>query len=112
MSSANFLLPDSRFPQIETHVNLLKHTDVPHVLGTHPHPSDPIPQAGRIPWINTDVIITGRHLLRTYPAIVKDVLCGQETPSGLKLVVQLTRLDSNAPFRDVTLDYDDVVEAR
>jgi hypothetical protein len=102
---------DSCSPQIEVHVNLLKHADVPHVLGTHPHPLD-IPRSERIPWINTPVIVTGRHAMRTYPCIVKTVLTGQKTPSGLKLQIQPTHLDPNAPFRLLTLDYDNVVEAR
>jgi len=99
-------------PQIEVHVNLLKHAAVPRVLGTHPHPSNAIPGSERIPWINTAVIITGRHSMRTYPGIVKSVLTGQQTPSGLKLQIQATHIDPNAPFRLLTLDYDNVVEAR
>jgi hypothetical protein len=98
-------------PQIEMHVNLLKHAVVPHVLGSHP-PSNAIPRSERIPWIGTAVIVTGRHSMRTYPGIVKDVLPGQRTPSGLKLQIQPTLIDPNTPFRLLTLDYDNVVEAR
>jgi len=107
-----FTALDSCSPQIEAHVNLLKHAVVPHVLGTHPHPSNAIPRSERIPWINTDVIVTGRHSMRTYPGIVKSVLTGQQTPSGLKLQIQPTYVDPNTPFRLLTLDYDNVVEAR
>jgi len=103
---------DSCSLQIETHVNLLKHAVVPHVLGTHPHLSNAIPRSERIPWINTAVIVTGRHSMRTYPGIVKDVLPGQQTPSGLKIQIEPTCVDPNRPFTLLTLDYDNVVEAR
>ena len=42
--------------------------------------------------------------------IVKDVLHGQDTASGLKLAIQLAHLDPSAPFRTTVIDYDDVVE--
>ena len=99
-------------PQIEAHIKLLKRAVVPHVLGTHPQPSNAIPRSERIPWINTAVIVTGRHSMRTYPGIVKNVLTGQQTASGLKLQIQPTYMDPNLPFRLITLDYDNVVEAR
>ena len=50
--------------------------------------------------------------MRTYPGIVKSVLTGQQTPSGLKLQIQPTHIDPNTPFSLLTLDYDNVVEAR
>jgi ribosomal protein L24 len=98
--------------QIEAHINLLKHAVVPHVLGTHPRPSNAIPLSERLPWINTAVFVSGRHSMRTYPGIVKNVLTGQQTASGLKLQIQPTHMDPNLPFRLITLDYDNVVEAR
>jgi hypothetical protein len=107
-----FTALDSCSRQIEAHVNLLKHAVVPQVLGTHPHPSNAIPRSEWIPWINTAVIVTGRHSMRTYSGIVKNVLTGQQTPSGLKVQVQPTCIDSNMPFRLLTLDYDNIVEAR
>ena len=45
-------------------------------------------------------------------ATVKDILCNQPTPSGLRVVVQMNHLDSTTPFRQLVLDYDSVVEAR
>ena len=42
--------------------------------------------------------------------VVKDVLRGQDTASGLKIAIQLTRLDPSSPFRTTVVDYDDVVE--
>jgi hypothetical protein len=94
------------------HVNLLRPAAVPSVLGMHPKVKGAISQPERIPWINTEIIIFGGRVLRTYPGIVKDVLVNQPTPSGLKLVIEITALDSTAPFRRITLDYDHVVEAR
>jgi len=68
---------------------------------------------GHVPWIGTPVIvIKEKHPFRTYPAMVTDVLCGQEMLSGLKLTIQLTRFDSTMPCKRLTLDYDDVVEQR
>jgi hypothetical protein len=59
-----------------------------------------------------EVIITGRHSEKTRLATVKDVLCNQPTPSGLRVVVQMKALESTTPFRQLVLDYDSVVEAR
>jgi hypothetical protein len=50
--------------------------------------------------------------MKGYPGVVKDVICNQRTPSGLKVVVQITSLDPSAPFRIIIVDYDMVVEAR
>lgn len=85
--------------------------DVPHAL-VPAAPFNVVSMSERIPWINTPVFITGRHPLRTCPGIVLGVLPGQQTPSGIRIEIQLTRLDSASPFRRLTLDYDDVVEAR
>ena len=66
-----------------------------------------------VPWIGTPVIvIKEKHPFRTYPAMVTDVLCGQEMLSGLKLMIQLTCFDPTTPCKRLTLDYDDVVEQR
>jgi hypothetical protein len=47
--------------------------------------------------------------LEGYVGIVKDVLCGQDTASGLKMAIQLVHLDSSTPFKTTVVDYDDVV---
>jgi len=66
-----------------------------------------------VPWISTEVIITKLGSpLKGYVGIVKDVLRGQDTATGLKIVVQLTHLDPSSPFRTTVVDYDDVVEKR
>jgi hypothetical protein len=98
--------------KLTLHVNVLKHIAVPHVFGTQIQPPSVIPKSEHVPWLGTNVVITGRHPLRTRPAIVKDVLCNQPTASGLKVVIEITSLDPNAPFPRLTLDYDSVLEAR
>ena len=50
--------------------------------------------------------------LKGYVAVVKDVLHGQDTLSGLKTFVQLLHLDPSAPFKTAIVDYDDVVEQK
>jgi hypothetical protein len=91
-------------------VNLLKRVDVPHVLGKHPQGGGAIGRPERVPWINKEIIVVkDGHAFRTLKGIVKDVLCNQPTPSGLKLVIQMNSIMS---FQSITLDYDGVVEAR
>ena len=99
-------------PQIfNASVNFLKHAAVPHVIGTHPQDEGAIGRFERVPWINKEIIIVKNgHAFRTWKGIVKDVICNQQTPSGLRLVVQL--LNSNMGLPNMTLDYDWVVEAR
>ena len=100
----------------EFHVNQLKLTTVPffHTSSTLlVEADDSQPKADRVPWIGTFVINTklgSPH--KGYVGVVKDVLCGQDTTSSLKIVVQLTHLDPSSPFRTIVFDYDDVVEQR
>ena len=66
-----------------------------------------------MPWISTHVIITKLGSpLKGYVGVVKDVLRGQDTASGLKIVIQLTNFDPSAPYKTLIFDYDDVVEQR
>jgi hypothetical protein len=92
-------------------MNLLKRVAVPLVLGKQCPRLNNTPRH-RVPWINIEIIIAERHAQKGYKGIIIDVLCNQQTPSGLKLLIQLTALDPNSPFRRFILDYDDVVEAR
>jgi hypothetical protein len=93
--------------------NLLKHSHVPLVLGLHPKHAGTIPRSERVPWLNLEIIVTAPgHPMKGYPGVIKDVLCNQRTPSGLRVVVQITSLDATAPFRCINLDYDHVLEAR
>lgn len=65
----------------------------------------------RVPWIGTRVVITKLgNPFKGRTGVVKDVLCGQETASGLKIGLQLEYLDPSSPFKSMVVDYDDVVE--
>lgn len=91
----------------EIHANSLKHTTVPHVLARmHPKDNGAIPSE-RVPWLGTEIIVTGRHGYKTRKGVITNVLHNQHTPSGLRVEVCL-----NVPFRHVVLDYDHVGEAR
>ena len=59
--------------------------------------------------INLLKCATVPHVLGKHLQPVKDVLCNQPTPSGLKLVVQMNSIMIHP---SITLDYDGVVEAR
>jgi hypothetical protein len=66
-----------------------------------------------VPWIGISVIITklgSPH--KGYVGIVKDVLRGQDTASGLKIIMQLVHINPSCPFKKIVVDYDDVVEQR
>ena len=74
---------------------------------------DFLSKADRVPWIGTNVIITKLGSpIKGYVGVVKDVLCGQDTASGLKIDIQLAHLNPSSPFRRTIVDYDDVVEER
>ena len=74
---------------------------------------DFLSKADSVPWIGTNVIITKQgNPFKGYVGIVKNVLYGQDTASGLKIAVQLTHLNPSAPFKITLIDYDDVVEQR
>jgi len=91
-------------------VNLLTRATVPHVLGTHPQSEGAIGRFERVPWLDKEIIIVkDGHAFQTLKGIVKDVLCNQPTPSGLRLVVQMNSINT---FLSITLDYDSAVEAR
>ena len=109
-----FASPVDPFPQmLETHINLLKLASTIHVLGKRPDShANSIPGSGRVPWINTTVIISDRHALKAKVGIVKDVFCNQATASGLKVEVELTTFDATMSLKRLILDYDNVIEAR
>ena len=66
-----------------------------------------------MPWISTHVIITKvGSPFKGNTGVVKDVLRGQDTASGLKIVIQLERMNPSSPFKKIVVDYDDVVEKR
>jgi hypothetical protein len=70
-------------------------------------------KADSVPWIGTYVIITKLGSpLKGYVGIVRDVLRGQDTASGLKIAIQLVHHDPSSPFKTTVVDYDDVVEQK
>jgi hypothetical protein len=94
----------------EEHLNLLKISDVPHILSVPPEKMGPIiPRSDPVPWLNMEVLIVDRHPLKGWKAIIKDVLCNQATTSGLKVVISY---EASIPFKTYVLDYDNVVDAR
>lgn len=79
------------------------------MLGTQPPDEGAIGRSERVPWINTEIIIVQpNHPFRTMRGVVKDVICNQQTPSGLRIVVQ----PNFVGLPNITMDYDGVVEAR
>ena len=86
------------------------HANVPSLLGSQSCPPAAVPRSEQVPWINTTIIvIAANHPLRTYQGVVKDILCNQSTSSGLRVVIQLI---STSMVMPLTLDYDDIMEAR
>jgi hypothetical protein len=64
-----------------------------------------------VPWIGISVTITQiGNPLKGYSGVVKNVLRGQQTVSGLKIEMQLAHLDPSSPFRTVLVDHDHIVE--
>ena len=66
-----------------------------------------------MPWpgIGTHVIILKHGSpFKGYVGIVKDVVCGQDTASSLKIIMQLVYHNPSAPFWTMPVDYDDIIE--
>jgi hypothetical protein len=101
----------SYFRQIfDVSVNLLKHATVPHVFGTHPQDGGAIGRSEQVPWINNEVLVIAHgNPYRQQRGIVKDVICNQPTPSGLRVVVQMNSILATP---NILFDYDGVVEAK
>lgn len=59
----------------------------------------------------TVVNIQKKHQMKGQRAIIKDVLCGQKTGSGLQVVIQYTGFDPSHPMHKETIDYDHVLHA-
>ena len=84
-----------------------------HAPAAQPSTLPNLSQANKVPWLDTSVIIIkAGHPYRGYSAAVKNVLTHQTTPSGLKVQIQLSHLDFTSPFWTLTVDYDDIIEAR
>jgi hypothetical protein len=66
-----------------------------------------------VPWISTRVVVTKLGSpLKGYVGVVKDVLCGQDTASGMKILIQVAHYNPSTPYKKTIVDYDDVVEQR
>ena len=66
-----------------------------------------------LPWIGTYVIVTKYGSpFKGYLGVVKNVLCCQNTDSGLKFTIQFAHLNPSSPFATTVLDYDDVVKQK
>lgn len=95
---------------IEVQVNRLRVTDTPFHLSQQVILDDiKFAKTPRHPWVSTEVVIVKvGHARKGEPGVVTAVL---DDTTGIRLQVQLTRYDPNAPFTKITLDCDDVVEA-
>jgi hypothetical protein len=72
---------------------------------------DSLSKADVVPWIGARVVVTKLgNPFKGYVGAVKDVLRGQDTVSGLKIVIQLVHLNPSSPFKTTIVDYGDVVE--
>jgi hypothetical protein len=86
-------------------------TTAPFLHTSRLNADDPLSKADSVPWIATQVIVTKPGSpLKGYFGVVKDVLRGQDTASGLKIAIQLEHHDPSSPFKTAVIDYDDVVE--
>jgi hypothetical protein len=66
-----------------------------------------------IPWKGVQVIVTKLwHHRKGDLAVVTNVLCNQDTPSGLKVEVLFSKYNPSGPVPISLFDYDDVVEYR
>lgn len=50
--------------------------------------------------------------MKGHQAIVKDVLCGQNTASKLRVVIQYTGFDPSNPKHQETIDYDKIIHSK
>jgi hypothetical protein len=74
---------------------------------------DSLLKVDSVPWIGTYVIIMKfGNPLKGYVGIVKDVLHGQDTASGLQMAIQLVHLDPSTPFKTTVVNYNDVVKQK
>ncbi|CAA7260677.1 unnamed protein product [Cyclocybe aegerita] len=104
--------PSSSLKEFKVHMNWLKVTTAPFLLALHA-PSQILPLfKDQVPQIGTSVTIFRiGHPYKGHSGVVKNVLCGQPTDSGLRIEMQLTCLDPSKPFPLIIVDYGDVIEA-
>ncbi|PPQ74375.1 hypothetical protein CVT24_000864 [Panaeolus cyanescens] len=62
-------------------------------------------------WYHRHVIISKtKNPWKGHKGIVKNVVTGQQTSSGMKIEIELATFDPSHPFKRVTVDYDDILE--
>ena len=90
---------------------------MPFLHSTPSHPPDDVilsaslTQTDHIPWKGVKVLVVKRWEQRKgEPAIVDNVLHKQDTPSGLKILVQFLNYNPSMPIQKGLYDYDDIVE--
>ena len=89
-------------------------TDVPFLHAPAPlEPTDNLFRADKVPWLGTTVIVTKQgHPCKGYLGTVKNVLRGQDTPTGLKIELKLDHYNPSCPYGVLVIDHDDVVEIK
>ncbi|KAK0438716.1 uncharacterized protein EV420DRAFT_1735980 [Desarmillaria tabescens] len=72
---------------------------------------DPIKTTSETPWIGIQVAVfqTG-HPLRNKIGTVRDVICGQDSDSGLRLIIVLETYDPAITNKEYTVDYEHVLQ--
>ncbi|KAK0493657.1 hypothetical protein EDD18DRAFT_1356639 [Armillaria luteobubalina] len=72
-----------------------------------------IQSTGQTPWIGVQIgIFHLGHPLRTKIGTVRDVICSQENPSGLHLVIVLENYDLATTNKEHTVDYEHVLDVK
>lgn len=99
---------------IEVHLNCLVKESVPFQYAATTKTSSPPPQiikTHKHPWCGIEVIINKFGSPRKgETGKIVNVLFGQQTTTGLKFEIQLTRYDPSTPFQKIIVDCDDVCE--
>ncbi|CAA7270383.1 unnamed protein product [Cyclocybe aegerita] len=101
----------SSLKEFEVHWNWLKVTTAPFLYASRA-PSQVLPLfKDQVPWIGTSVTIFRiGHPYKGRSGVIKNVLRGQPTDSGLRIKMQLTYLDPSKPFPLIVVDYGNVIE--
>ncbi|CAA7267875.1 unnamed protein product [Cyclocybe aegerita] len=101
----------SSLKEFEVHLNWLKVTTAPFLHASRT-PSQVLPLfKDQVPWISTSVTIFRiGHPYKGHSGVLKNVLHGQPTDSGLRIEMQLTYLDPSKPFPLIIVDYGNVIE--
>lgn len=67
--------------------------------------------SGEMPWIGTRVLVYGRRQsLKAKTGVVRDVICGQNNDSGLRIIIILDNFDPTSANKEFTVDYEHVLE--